>query len=339
MITGILTLPLHNNFGGILQAYALCHILSNIIPQNEVYILTQKEKTFKGRLKKFLDYNSPAQKFIQQYIPINTLSGFTLNEIMKKNITCIVVGSDQVWNTKYYNPLYFLNFLEDNHTIKKISYAASLGSDLWYYSQQQTDEISNLLNKFNAISVRESSAINLLQDNLKIKATQVLDPTLLLQANHYNKFISDDNKRYCYAYLLDYTKKLNMQVLKEIALQKKINIRKTELVKNKMIKRITPQTTVNQWLSNIYNASFVVTDSFHGCVFSILFNKEFVVLPHELGGNARIKSLLKLFNLEERFVHHIDEINIQAPIYWDDVNYSLENLRKESINFLKSNLV
>ena len=119
----------------------------------------------------------------------------------------------------------------------------------------------------------------------------------------------------------------------------KLELIKTELVKNKMIKRITPQTTVNQWLSNIYNASFVVTDSFHGCVFSILFNKEFVVLPHELGGNARIKSLLKLFNLEERFVHHIDEINIQAPIYWDDVNYSLENLRKESINFLKSNLV
>lgn len=223
MITGILTLPLHNNFGGILQAYALCHILSNIIPQ--------KEKTFKGRLKKFLDYNSPAQKFIRQYIPINTLSGFTLNEIMKKNITCIVVGSDQVWNTKYYNPLYFLNFLEDNHTIKKISYAASLGSDLWYYSQQQTDEISNLLNKFNAISVRESSAINLLQDNLKIKATQVLDPTLLLQANHYNKFISDDNKRYCYAYLLDYTKKLNMQVLKEIALQKKNQYKKNRISK------------------------------------------------------------------------------------------------------------
>lgn len=96
MITGILTLPLHNNFGGILQAYALCHILSNIIPQNEVYILTQKEKTFKGRLKKFLDYNSPAQKFIRQYIPINTLSGFTLNEIMKKTSPVLLLEA-----TKY----------------------------------------------------------------------------------------------------------------------------------------------------------------------------------------------------------------------------------------------
>lgn len=374
MRIGILTLPLHINYGGILQAYALQTVLERM--GHEVHLITIKKKPFslplyirpfcygKRILKNMLGEKTPifyerkhqqeqieirqhTSKFITHYIKQAFYDDYT--EIKSSDFDAIVVGSDQVWRPFYFGSKNieqaYLQFAE-GWNIKRIAYAASFGTDNWEYSPEQTARCSSLLKKINAISVRESSAIELCQKHFKVKANWTLDPTLLLDIKDYLQIIKNTStsksKGNLFCYILDETEE-KKKLINQIASQKKwtpFSVKaQSENEKDPITKRIQPP--IEQWLRSFWDAEFVITDSFHGCVLSIIFNKPFITISNEGRGQARFDSLLKLFSLENRLIN-ISKPSLRClsnPIIWDDIN-SIRKYRKEiSLHTLNKTLI
>lgn len=142
---------------------------------------------------------------------------------------------------------------------------------------------------------------------------------------------------YIYAYLLSNDVFAN-NIIQCIGISQKRPVKKVGLTKNRLQKLLNINIGIEDWLTNISIAKFLITDSFHGCVFSIIFNTDFVVLENKAGGNTRIESLLRLFNLSNRIIHTYKDYEKAPKIDWNDVNQRLMILKKKSINFLKENL-
>lgn len=371
----ILTQPLGHNYGGILQAYALQKILKDlghkvttIDRQNKKGILKTlrylKNATY-GRIvkkrkpfftKKQIDYiYKNTIQFIHSNINRSEYIDNTLDlksHFHKNNYDVIIVGSDQTWRPIYspniYN--YFLDFLQDNNKIRKISYAASFGTDKWEFSDIETKKCKNLIQQFDAIAIREYSAINLCNDYLNTNAQLVLDPTLLLKKEDYINIIDTsviDLKRVngIFAYVLDRTDnkaKIIEKASSFLGLSVFTNQPKEVYgVSNSYKIEDYLYPPVEGWLNAFLKADFIIADSFHGIVFSILFNKNFIAIGNRDRGLARFKSLLKLFNLEDRLIEEEEE-KLPENLLFDKIDYEkvnsiLEDLRIESINFLKKN--
>ncbi len=368
MRVAILTLPLHINFGGILQCYALQTVLERM--EHEVFVLntdfekidckTRMElsikrviKTILRREHKFYGWKTEreitrmnTQAFINKYIHEWNVTDLLL--LQENYFDAIVVGSDQIWRPLYYQPITnaYLKFAKDWTSIKRVAYAASFGTDSWEYTQQETDECASLLKLFDSVSVREHSGISLCKKYFGRYALQVLDPTLLLTKEDYLNLISrSDIKRrnggLCY-YFLDTTPE-KLRLTKEIAERQKMipycgNNPNAEKYYLHFEERI--QTSIEQWLANLMDASLVITDSFHGCVFSILFNKPFLAFGNIERGLDRFMSLLLQFGLEQNLITNSKE---EIPTFkfhfdWDNINKKLRMLREKSIIFLNSSL-
>ena len=223
----------------------------------------------------------------------------------------IIVGSDQVWRPKYNYRIedMFLKFAE-KLPVRRIAYAASFGVDNWEYTSKQTFECAALAKKFDAISVREESGVKLCKEHLGVDATWVLDPTLLLTKEDYESICRDTpvcNEKYIAVYVLDENENVTATYEKESAAR--------GLVVKKFHADSESTLTVPEWLAMFRDASFVVTDSFHGTVFSIICGKEFKCIYNEGRGAARFESLLNLYN-----------------------SGKLEEIREFSLNWLKNAL-
>lgn len=371
MKIGILTLPLHTNYGGILQAYALQTILERM--GHEAIVLGKKNHAqlpplwkmplsySKRLIKKFILgeksirifheqwYNKTypivsqyTQKFIDKYI--NYVTPGDLSSLNPNDFDAIVVGSDQIWRPIYYRKIEnaFLAFAEE-WKIKRIAYAASFGTDQWEYTSDQTEKCKNLVKKFDAVSVRESSAVNLCKEHFGINALHVLDPTMLLNKNDYISLFeasqTPKSPGNLLVYILDETHE-KAELVDKIAKEKGlIPFMVNSLVDNQyapLEKRIQPP--IENWLRGFYDAEFVITDSFHGCVFSIIFGKPFIAYGNIKRGLSRFNSLLKMFSLEDRLTtsNNINQLN---DIDWNLIEKKLNDLRIESFDFLKNNLV
>jgi hypothetical protein len=374
MRIGILTLPLHNNYGGILQAYALKTSLERLghevwlvkynpngtIPRWKLPFAISKRFIYKHLLKKKVVIfkeknqrirNQKIQSFISRNInrQTNALnSNRHLRDLSNYGFDAYVVGSDQVWREKY-NRLfiknYFLDFVNPNEA-KKISYAASFGVDTWEYDENTTEDLSLLAKQFTAISVREDSAVELCHKFLDVNVEFHLDPTMLLNSSDYVNLIKDENiissKSELLIYILDNTKEKESLIRKVadhlkyevFSIGHKIN--DAEILKNEDI-----HPSIEYWLKGFSDAKFVITDSFHGCVFSILFNKPFIVIGNDERGMARFNSLLRLFNLENRLIRDQSSITdelIAKPVNWEDVNLILNNKRAEAFAYFNKSL-
>lgn len=366
MKVGILTLPLHTNYGGILQAYALQTVLKRM--GHEAIVLDQgwKEQTvlrlligsFKWFVKSLLSGERlypPAKvqaivgrnikPFILKHIQPRYVIDNVLN-IKKLYLDAIVVGSDQVWR-KYYTShisYYYLDFAR-NWNIKRVVYGASFGIDQWDYTPKETEECKRLLSLFSGISVREESAKQLCSQYLCQYAEVVLDPTMLLEQTDYRSLIPD-NMTDIPGELLCYVLDENVEIERIISVISKklhynpyhINI---EQQKGLKLSELSPKQSVESWLQGFIQAKFVVTDSFHGCVFSILFNKPFLVLGNRDRGMARFTSLLSLFDLSDRLISSLEEVEekIEIVIDWNSINERLKSLREKSLSYLFSNLI
>lgn len=359
MKIGILTLPLNTNYGGILQAYALQTVLEQM--GHEVIVLGKSNKIHlplwkiplsysKRILKKYIlrDINTRVffeqwfnqtypiisqntQSFIEKYI--HYIIPKSLKSLDPNEFNAIVVGSDQIWRPKYF-PLIedaYLAFAE-NWNIKRLAYAASFGTDEWEYSPTQTKKCKRLAHKFDVITVREASAVNLCQKYFNLNALHVLDPTKLLNKENYIKLFeaaqTPKSPGNMLVYILDETpEKTNL--VKHIVTQKGLTPfyvnSQTGNLNTPLTQRIQPP--VEQWIRGFYDAEFVVTDSFHACVFAILFHKPFIVYGNRERGLARFNSLLRLFGLENRLVSNLNDINNLAPINYDIVYKKLESMR------------
>ena len=369
MRIGILTQPLRTNYGGLLQAFALQTVLTRLgheamilnrcytnAPDSLVTRMLRIKNILIGRDVVCKDENKISKaeekisKFIQNRYKL-TDSIYTTEDLKKcvekEKLNAIVVGSDQVWRPRYSPNIfnYFLDFL-DSKAVKRYSYAASFGVDSWEYSQYETERCSRLAQLFDGITVRESSAVELCKENLGVKAEHVLDPTLLLSAQDYIDLISTDIEKSSgelFTYILDSgaEKDTIIEMIakatnhKPFACMPKLKLTYKNARKNLEDCKIP---AVEQWIQSFVDANMVVTDSFHGTVFSIIFNKPFWVVANPQRGNTRMESLLAVFDLKDRMVteENIANKDLNAPIDWEKVNSIKKDWQKKSMEFLKN---
>ena len=266
----------------------------------------------------------------------------SIKDLHEEVVDVLIVGSDQIWRPIYIENIAdaYLDFAKD-WEVRCIAYAASFGVADWSeYSYEQTQVCRELIKKFDAVSVREDSGVELCRNYLGVDAVHVLDPTMLVDIKHYMCHINSCKKRYpermCLAYILDEADdKLN--VLNSIAHCQGYNIRQWKNIDIPNIKN----PTVEEWLKGFHDAEFVFTDSFHGCVFSIIFNKPFIAFGNEERGMARFDSLLKMFGLEELLITSSDQFTPElvdraiSLFSNNSIQKRLNELRKESKLFLE----
>lgn len=367
MQVAILTLPLHTNYGGILQAYALQTILERM--GHDVHVIEKKRRPLslpiqkmpfvygKRIIKNLIGRKFPlfyeqkinreqpiirqyTDEFIHKYIHLKQYD--TFSDIQPSEYDAFVVGSDQVWRPKYFGIKQienaYLKFTE-GWNIKRLAYAASFGTDKWEYTPKQTEGCSRLAKLFNAISVRENSGVELCKRNLGVDAQHVLDPTMLLDKQDYINLFETahipQSKGNLLYYILDETEE-KKEILKSIIDEKKLNPfnvkSNSDDINSPISERIQPP--LEQWLRGFYDADFIFTDSFHACVFSILFNKPFIVYGNKNRGMSRFVSLLTMFGLEDTLVTSSSSLSY-IDFDWQKVNFILSQKRKEAHSFLR----
>ena len=369
MRIGILTLPLHTNYGGILQAYALQTVLERM--GHDVCLIEKKRQplrlplwkaplSYGKRIIKNLTGNpfpifyeqkmnreepvvrQNTDKFINKYIKRRIVDDFS--DIKETDFDAIVVGSDQIWRPKYVQEIEhaFLDFTE-GWNIKRIAYAASFGTDEWEYTSEQTEKCAKLLKQFDAVSVREDSGVSLCREHFHIEAEHVLDPTLLLRSGDYINLFEmagmPKSKGTLLCYILDKTLE-KMALVNKVADEKHfVPFRVNSLVENtkaSLHERIQPP--VEQWLRGFYDAEFVITDSFHACVFSIIFNKPFIVMGNTGRGLSRFSSLFSTFGLTDCLLTNSDSSQYFEDVNWNTVNTILHTEVEASLNVLYESL-
>lgn len=324
----LLNLRYDNNYGGNLQRYALMKVLRdmgydvtylyirdnwgewfvgrslcNVIekqlkqivrhllhPKKEPWCIWHREKEEYRRLSAITD--PFLDKYIKHTHPI--YSKFELKWFFRLgHYDAVVAGSDQIWRKQYIERYglgtYFLDFIPSTFKGKKIVYGASFGVDEQEYSLPEQAFIRSLFNKLDAVSVRESSGLELLKAYgwTYPSAVQVLDPTLLLKREDYDALIdaaeTEPLEGTMFCYILDLSED-KLRTIEEIA---------TERGLSPVIRNISnePIPSVEQWLRNIRDAKYIVTDSYHGLLFSFIFGKEYCIIENASRGAARFKSV------------------------------------------------
>lgn len=385
MRIGIVTLPLHTNYGGILQAFALQTVLKRLGHDAKVINLNRKPtklshakklkffirrvlstikhmrvfgtycltKLQQDNYAKFAIKTQNTQKFVDKYIDCFYVNSYR-KDIKPSDFDAFVVGSDQIWSNYHGTAIdgsvvnAFLPFITKRGIIK-LSYAASFGKDNWEYTKTETQLAQKAVKAFKAVSVREHSGINLCKQYLDVTAQQHLDPTMLLDMQDYIDAINIANVAPSPGNLLVYiidsnTEKQQMVecVEKILALTKfAVNSRAEDTnLKNIGIEQCI-QPPVEQWLRGFYDAKFVITDSFHACVFSILFHKPFIAIGNAERGMARFQSLLEQFDLADRLIINLPQLqqfNLSAPINFAAIDAKLNAERERATTYLKQNL-
>ena len=363
----VLTYPLNNNFGNLLQAWTLKQFLQSLNYQVSVVDRLESHQCSKyifNRVKTFIRH-----LFHMKVYPTMSLSStkrfshntrtFIDKEIMATHcfstrslyrhlsrFEAIVVGSDQVWRPsflpKIYKDYFLYKFAKGN--IKCISFAASMGTEIWDLTPKQSAIAKEGLVHFDAISVREESSINLLKEHLRVNAVQMPDPTFLIHRSRYIELFHKGNnnctplKGQLFCYILD-RNPLSDECIRDFAKLNDLSYSFIEDYYGEDDNQIYPK--VSQWLFNIYHAEFIITNSFHGCVFSLIFNKPFIAIRNDKRGNARLVSLLTQFELNQNIFpwEFLRTLKCRDLKYnWDGVNEQIFKLRESAKLFVCSNL-
>lgn len=357
MKIGILTQPLRYNIGGLLQNYALQQVLKRLghkpvtldpDPYQHVSIIVLVKRLVLRLLGKKItvfvekEQNRPARtkgknsdRFIKRYIKCFRYSN--KNQLKSMDFDAYIVGSDQTWRPKYNRSRLgnmFLDFTQGMN-VKRVAYAASFGTDEWEYTEEETAKYAVLLRQFDSVSVREKSAVQICKERFNVDAIHVLDPTLLLSKEDYIRIIEKDrapkSPGNLLVYFLDNTddnKFLEKKVVNDYSL--------TPFYVNydNKSKEITPHVPVSQWLRGFYDAKYIITDSFHACVFAIIFNKPFILYANMDRGFARYQSLFETFGIKDCMVFNSGDYQGIPFFDFDRINNKLTVLQKKSIGFL-----
>ena len=360
MKIAILTQPLYNNYGGILQNYALQTYLRRqghetttvnfahtplklSVPHFRLSVGKRTLQKILGRDIRYIDpirqdretfrVDMHQQRFIATHIrKLDIHPPLTPEFCDQHHYDAYIVGSDQVWRP-FYSPCitnFYLDFAQ-NSPARKIAYAASFGVDHWEAKPELTQTLAALAVKFNAISVRETSGVDLCRQYLNVAACHVIDPTMLLSAEDYLQLASsaDTQESHIVSYILDYSP-AKKTICESIAGRCATPLQRIG------IRGKNGYQSIEDWLQAIAHARLVVTDSFHGTVFSILFNRPFITIANETRGETRLRSLLQMFGLESRLrsenTMRFDRLDTDND--WNDVNTRLEAYRTKAGIFL-----
>ena len=251
-----------------------------------------------------------------------------------------IVGSDQVWNFSFidFNQVkpvvhaYLLDF--GDKEVKRVSYAASWGVSA--ISEELKNEITPLLKNFNYVSVREEKGLDLCKQCGREYAEWVCDPTLLLDAHEYRNLYNENtirkpSKKYILLYMLSNENDFNINRVFDFAKKKNLDV--IYITGNYSADRRNKYyATIPEWLYLIDNAEYVISNSFHCAIFSILFNKQFAVVKlsgiHE-GMNTRMESLFEMYQMPRRFIENNDFSVLDIPYKPEKIkleNHFLANL-------------
>mgnify|MGYP002732458005 FL=1 len=326
---------------------SLLHMLSPARYRKPRYSPSSKELAIIQR-----NTNHFIECYIKRTPSLHTVEDFR-SVAEAKQYDAYVVGSDQCWRPRYNQFLsaMFLDF-DRRPDIKRIAYAASFGTDQWELTPVQTQMAAPLAQKFDVVTVREDSGVGLCKDHLGVEAVHVLDPTMLLTKEDYIRLIEQEHEPKSagtlFNYILDPDAKKTAFIQKvaaqhgltpfQVLPKYQTETRTKEDIKQRIEDCVFPGVTA--WLRAFMDAEMTIVDSFHGMVFSILFNKPFWVIGNAHRGMSRFTSLLKVLHLEDRLLDadHLDGVDLKTPIDWEMVNAILDEQRKESKKLLLNNL-
>lgn len=351
---GIITFHRSINYGGVLQAYALKHMLNKLGAECSVIDYKNKHieninkvklfnlnsiKSFINGILSYLPKKSKYEKFLDFRVKHLNLAEGEINNEIEHKYDLFITGSDQVWNFQLsrFDTVYFLDFVKDSR--KKNSYAASFGfSEI---PSEYIEKYKKLLSDFSSISIREEQGFNIIQSHLKQDVPVVLDPSLLLDVNDWiNNFniTRKSQKDFILLYLMTPDPKL-IKLAEKLSKETGFEI---IYITDKTIKKLnaTYARTVSpiEWVELFMNAKYIVTNSFHGVAFSINFNKNFFMslLPSTSNVSSRLENIVRMFGLEKRQINNdINDVNLFEDIDFTKVNKILERERNNSIAFLR----
>ncbi len=357
-----------NNYGSILQAYALQNVL-NKMPDVECEIISQYDRNpatlknfinklrtrgiintlkisfWKFSLPKMRERTSALLSFVNDNLRISD-NNYTEDTIYKTNelYDVFICGSDQIWNPTLtrLDSIYWLTFVENNKS--KIAYAPSVGVKT--FTDKQKNIVRKNLSSFKAVSCRELSGTRLINATLYgNRCEKVVDPTLLVDKSVWDD-ISERKvscEKYIFVYFLRCNKK-HRKMVEEFATQKGLKVYSMPFLEpefaeiydfsfgNKKIWKASPA----DFISYIRNAEYVFTDSFHASVFSIIYHRNFFVFPKK--GKAQMERLMSLFNesgVGNRIIDSTKRVDDISEINWENVDLLLNNSREDSYNYLK----
>ncbi|WP_297637056.1 polysaccharide pyruvyl transferase family protein [uncultured Clostridium sp.] len=297
--------------------------------------------TYKNSLKKEMS-NATKEQFLEfqdKRLKVEKLNWKQMKKFAedRETVACIC-GSDQIWNSTnvYVDPIFYLRYAPIN---KRIAYAPSLGKS--YVPKYNEKIMKKYINGFKYISVREKQGAELIRDLIQKEAKVVVDPTLLLNNEEWHKSLDikkNNEEKYILVYFLDKPSRAAIEQIKKVTQKNKMKIygipyKYDEYSELKNIEYV--DAGPEKFLELISNAEEIYTDSFHGMVFSINFNKNFYIFQRNYGNavdqSSRITSLLEKLNLSDRF---ISTKIIEKEIDFDKVNCYLEKEREQSKAYL-----
>lgn len=363
---GILTFHDGKNYGASLQCYALKNTLELLYPEANVQVINfKKEKEYNKNNINFLsknyiarkiyslpyqkeikEKNNKFEKFLEDHLKIDIQNVITEENISKKvnELNTIIFGSDQIWNMdpKIYDKskIFYGDF---EFSGEKISYSASFG-DRIQEEKENIDYIKEKLSKFKKISVREKNGFDFLND-IGLNSKITVDPTMLLNCSDWNK-ISGENPIIKGEYILYYSvncRKYSWKVAKklsEITGLKVINLVEHPKIIGAGFENRYSEGPI-EFLNIIKNAKYVVTNSFHGTIFAILFKKLFIPVFDEKNGEMIIEqrkySILKMLGIENIAKTEKSDIKIKdlEKIYECDIDDKLRSIVEDSKAYLK----
>lgn len=311
-----------NDNGAILTAFALQRLLQiNGFSSRLINVCNRNQLERSGGI---------SSKFERRYLyTTNQITSKEQFEKLNSSFEHFIVGSDQVFRAEWVSDKWFLDFVDLSHN--KIAMAASFGIDSLSVSKRRERKIKYLLNRFNNISIRELSGIKLCS-SLGISAQYVIDPVFLIDPQNYVDIIKNSNHRkkdskHIFGYFRDKTNDKVSQI-NEIASQYNLEV------------FIADDTTaVDKFLCMIYTADCVLTDSYHGLCFSLIFNKDFGCYYNELRGNDRFQSLMQILEINQiKFIPENQTVSaikiIKYPLDWKNINQNILEQRKIGTEWL-----
>lgn len=340
------------NYGANITYYALYSVLHDELKFDVLLIERPLNSSWPPKMPPSLFRKLPYRDY--EWAPyIKTKSELAA---LNGNCDAFVVGSDQIWNNSLFHAFgdwADLSWVHSDHL--KISYATSFGADYIWGSKEDQAKMKFFLNQFDAISVREKSGVDILKREYEVEGTQVLDPVFLCSKDKYTRLaeaeikIAINNKPFVFSYTLDIDEN-KVAVLKKasefldcsliIATDAaKANVREVPIYGNIIMQNLC----MEEWLANIQSCDYMITDSFHGMCFAIIFHKPFIAIVNEGRGATRFYSLLTLLGLENHLAE--DAISAYDKIYllkehinWEKIDDILNDEKIKSLNWLKKSL-
>lgn len=361
MKVAVITLHRLYNYGSVLQAYATQKLLENAGHQVEIVDYITSHRTKKAILLHVPVTISGIKKYLYLFFKSfsilfkeKTFGGFVKHYLhtTKEYITDIdldrdppqadlyVTGSDQVWNSKYNLGVdrgYFLDFVSEN--AKRVAFVSSFGAT--ELSDEEKIIIRKYISRYQYLSVRENSAVELLKEVGRNDAVWLIDPTLQIAKDEWLRIASKRliKEKYLILMLLYSEDNGATQFARKIADEKGLKLVKLswDMKKPPLVDKLMTHRSPEDFLSLFYYAEFVVTNSFHGLAFSINLEKQFIVVRRN-EFNSRIESLLRLTNLEKRLVSTQEQVdNIASEVIeYEPVRQVLKEEREKAAMFIRN---